>query len=217
MMVVQKLGRVPYVDALRAQEERARLRIADAVPDALLLLEHPPTVTFGRRAAADDLAVERSVLERRGVSLFSVGRGGRATYHGPGQLVGYPIVRLSREGRGVRRFVGALENALVATARALGVAADRRVGHPGVWVEEAKLASIGIEVHRGVVRHGFALNVDMDLGPFGAIVPCGVPGLPMTDLSRAAGRSVTIAEATARLLDAWAMEFGEIREEGSDA
>jgi lipoate-protein ligase B len=154
-------------------------------------------------------------LRRAGIAVERVGRGGRATYHGPGQLVGYPIVRLPSGGRGVRRFVAALESTLSDAVAAFGVAAGRHAEHPGVWVGDRKIASIGIAVTHGITRHGFALNVAMDLAPFSAIVPCGVPDLELTDLSREAGTEIAVLEAAAAVLQAWRRHFGMIEEEAS--
>ncbi|MGH7856908.1 MAG: lipoyl(octanoyl) transferase LipB, partial [Candidatus Binatia bacterium] len=188
-------------------------RLDDRRPDTLLLLEHPPTITLGKRATAADLRRSPSELARSGVAVFHVGRGGAATAHAPGQLVGYPIVRLGRGGRSVRQYVAGLEEVLCAAAARFGVAAGTRRDHPGVWVGEAKLASIGVEVHRGVSLHGFALNVDMDLAVFAAIVPCGLPELVPTDLSRACGVRVSVADAAAAVIAAWRERFGDIEEE----
>lgn len=210
------LGCVPYEAGRGLQERIAAERVADARGDTLLLLEHPPTVTLGRRSDESDLVWSPADLARAGIALARAGRGGRATYHGPGQIVGYPIVRLSHGGRGVRAFVGGIEAVLIVTADSFGVRAERRAGHPGVWVGGRKLASIGIEVRRGVSRHGFALNVDVDLGPFAAIVPCGEPGLAMTDLSRACGAQVAREAAIGALLRAWARVFGALEEEPAD-
>jgi len=207
------LGRVPYAAALALQDRVAAERERGLRPDTLLLLEHPPTITLGRRATAADVLWDEARLRQRGISVVRVGRGGRATVHGPGQLVGYPIVRLSRGGRGVRHFVCALEGMLLDVAASFGVSAERRAGHPGIWVGDRKLASIGIEVRRGVSRHGFALNVDTDLEPFSAIVPCGVPGLRFVDLSRAAGAEVQMTAVIGEVVRAWRARFGEIEEE----
>jgi lipoate-protein ligase B len=220
MTLWQDLGRVSYPAALAIQERVADERRRGLRPDTLLLLEHPPTVTLGRRADETDLVADAAALAHAGVAVERVGRGGRATYHGPGQLVGYPIVRLSSGGRGVRRFVAALEDILLSAIASFGVGAERRVGHPGAWLGGGaaggrirKIASIGIEVRGGVSRHGFALNVDMDLEPFAAIVPCGVPGLELTDLAREAGARVDFAAAKTAIVRAWRATVGPIEEE----
>ncbi len=210
------LGRVSYRASLSIQERVAEDRARDARPDTLLLLEHPPTITLGRRSSESDLLRSRGELLAAGIGVERVRRGGRATYHGPGQLVGYPIVRLSRAGRGVREFVGAVEDMLVEVIAGFGVRAERRDGHPGAWVGSRKLASIGIEVRRGISRHGFALNVDMDLAPFRTIVPCGMPALEVADLSRAACRPISVASVAAAVVRAWPSRFGRMDEETLD-
>jgi lipoate-protein ligase B len=210
------LGRLAYPEALAVQHRIADERARGLRPDTLLLLEHPATVTLGRRAADRDVVWSGARLAQSQIAVERVGRGGGATYHGPGQLVGYPIVAISHHGRGVRQFVDDLESVLVEATRNRGVAAERRPGRPGVFVAGRKLASIGIEVRRGVSRHGFAWNVDIDLRPFEAIVPCCDPDLRMTDLSREAATRITIAEAREALLGAWQSRFGKFEEETLD-
>ena len=215
--VWQALGVVPYPIGLAIQRQLADERAAGLRSDTLLLLEHPPTITLGRRAGQEDVlwGVER--LAGAGIVVERVGRGGRATYHGPGQLIGYAIARLSSHGRGVRRFVSQMEAVLLDVAQSF-----RRDGFacvqvtPGLWVGDRKLASIGIEVRSGISRHGFALNVDVDLRPFAAIVPCGIPGLEITDLTREAGSRITVEVAALRVLAAWRRRFGEIVEEAAN-
>jgi lipoate-protein ligase B len=207
------LGRVPYDAGIALQARVAAEREAGVRPDTLLLLEHPPTYTLGRRAGGDDVRWAESDLDRRGIRVVRVGRGGGTTYHGPGQLVGYPIVRLAHGGRAVRGFVEAIEDLLVDVAARVGVVAARRAGHPGIWAGGAKLGSIGIEIHRGVSRHGFALNVDMDLEPFQGIVPCGVPGLAITALARLAPEPPTVPAVARLVVEAWRERLGEVREE----
>jgi lipoate-protein ligase B len=214
--VWKALGRVSYRAALQIQERIAKERLEELRPDTLLLLEHPPTITLGRRGSRADILWNGERLASAAIAVESVGRGGLATYHGPGQLVGYPITRIGRGGRGVREFVEAIEEALVEAIRGFGLLAERRRGHPGAWLGRSKVASIGIEVWRGISRHGFALNVDMDLAPFQAIVPCGTPGLDLTDLSRAAGERISLAEAERAVVRAWSARFGEIDEETWD-
>ncbi len=204
------LGRVAYRTALALQDRVAGERLAGLRGDALLLLEHPPTITLGRRAGAGDVLLGEAELARRGVEVVRVGRGGQATYHGPGQLVGYPIARLPRGGRSVRTFVASLEAGLIRAAGSLGVRAERHEGHPGIWVGARKLASIGLEIRRGITRHGFALNVAMDLTNFQAIVPCGVPGLVLTDLSREAGTRITLEDARRAVGRAFDADLGAI-------
>lgn len=206
------LGTVPYEDALELQERLAAERSRDACPDTLLLLQHPPTITLGRRGGFADLRVDAEELARRGIGLFRIQRGGGATWHGPGQLVGYAIVRLGRRGTGVREFVAGLEDVLIGAAARLGVSASRSAGKPGAWAGTAKFGFVGIEVRRGVTRHGFALNVAVEDAGFSAIVPCGMPGLLTTDLSRQRGLPVAMEEAVGAVIDAWEERFGPIEE-----
>ena len=213
--VWQALGLVPYPIGLGIQYRVAEERAAGLRPDTLLLLEHPPTITLGRRAGEQDVLWDAVRLAREGIAVERVGRGGRATSHGPGQLIGYAITRLSSQGRGVRRFVSGLEALLLDVAESFQVAASVRAGHPGLWVGDRKLASIGVEVRRGVSRHGFALNVDVDLQPFAAIIPCGMPGVEVTDLARESGSRISIEKAARQVLAAWRRRFGEIEEEAA--
>ena len=202
-----------YAGGIAIQERLASAREKHERPDTLLLLEHPPTVTLGRHASERDVFWGEGELARRGIAVVRVGRGGGATYHGPGQLVGYPIIAVAHAGRAVRKFVESLEEMLLDVAREFGVPAVRRPGYPGIWVGDAKLASIGIEIHHGVSRHGFAMNVDMDLTPFSGIAPCGMTGLSLTDLARASGSAVTLPQVVATAVRAWGNRFGEIAEE----
>ena len=177
---VHELGCVPYAEALALQESLVAANAGGAADDELLLLEHPPVYTLGRGADATDLL---GAPERLGVPVYRVGRGGGATFHGPGQLVAYPIVRLRAAGRDVHRYVRTLEAALIATCEEFGVTAVAPVGQTGVWVGEHKIASIGIGVRRGIAYHGVALNVSTDLSFFAHIVPCRQSGLAVTSLA----------------------------------
>ena len=183
------LGVVEYREALDLQERLRAARQEDELPDLLLTLEHPPVYTRGRRSAADELPLGDEWYAARGVEIVDTDRGGKVTYHGPGQLVGYPIVRVDDVVAYVRR----LEGALVAALAEEGVAARARPhdGHrfTGVWVGERKIASIGVHLSRGVSTHGFAVNVDNDLEPFSWIVPCGLDGVQMTSLVVESGRA----------------------------
>jgi lipoate-protein ligase B len=173
---VVHLGRIEYREAYALQERGRAARQEDRVPDTLLLLEHPPVYTRGRRTQPGELPIDR------GIPVVDVDRGGRLTYHGPGQLVGYPIMRTGD----VIAFVRTMEQAIVAALAAAGVEAHTRTpegpDYTGVWVGDEKIASIGVHVSRGVTTHGFAVNVDNDLTPFEWIVPCGLPGVRMTTL-----------------------------------
>ncbi len=173
-----------------------------ALDDTLVLVEHPPVVTVG--VEGDDGAAARSGLE-----VVPVERGGRATYHGPGQLVGYPIVDLTPRGRDVRRFVRDLEGTVIDAVAAFGVRASHVPGRPGVWVDGSrKIASIGIAVDHWVTLHGFALNVEPDLAAFARFRPCGFDGTVMTSLAKEVGRSIGLAEVRPPIVEAWLARFG---------
>lgn len=177
---VRELGRAQYLDTWRAMQAFTDQRGADT-PDELWVLEHEPVFTLGMNADPAHL------LAPGDIPVVQVDRGGQVTYHGPGQLLVYPLIDLRRAGLGVRDLVTALEQAVIATAAAFGIAAATRPGAPGVYVEGAKLASVGIRVRRGASYHGAAINVDMDLGPFSRINPCGFEGLTMTQLAALGG------------------------------
>jgi lipoyl(octanoyl) transferase len=177
---VTNLGVVPYPEAVALQERLRAARQADAVPDLLLLLEHPPVYTRGRRATAADLPRGERWYREQGIAVEDSDRGGQVTYHGPGQLVGYPIVRVDS----VRGYVAALERAMIAALRDEGIAATAPDGLTGVWTGGAKIGSIGVHVSRHVTTHGFAVNVDNDLEPFQWIAACGVEGAHVTSVAR---------------------------------
>jgi lipoyl(octanoyl) transferase len=185
------LGRMAYRQAWALQKRLAGERADGLIADHLLLVEHPAVLTLGRQADASHILASPAELADHGIEVVRVERGGEVTYHGPGQLVAYPIVALSRRGLLLRPLVRALEAAMVATCAAFGVAADRREGHPGCWIEPEgaarKLGALGIRVERGVSYHGIALNVDPNLDDFGLIDPCGMPGLVSTSIALEAG------------------------------
>ncbi|HEV2438854.1 MAG TPA: lipoyl(octanoyl) transferase LipB [bacterium] len=187
-------GRLAYGDAWALQKSLLAARQAGAVPDAVLFVEHPPVITLGRAARAANVLAAPGMLTARGIDVFQIERGGDVTYHGPGQLVGYPIVDLRAFDEDIGRYVRALETALIEALAAWGIAAARLKGFPGVWAGDAKVAAIGVAVKRKVTMHGFALNVDPDLAAFDLINPCGL-GRPVTSITRLLGRSVTLDEA----------------------
>lgn len=196
------LGRVPFADALAMQEDLVARKIADpAEPDTLLLLEHEPVYTIGRTPDRSSLRDSAALPH----PLIVTGRGGQATYHGPGQLIGYPILDLKPRGQDLHRYLRALEDMLVATCAHFGVAGTRREGLTGVWVGEKKIASIGIGVRRWISLHGFALNVGGDLTPYRAITPCGIADVEMTSLERESGRVIPV-EAAAEIAAGLASE-----------
>lgn len=190
------------------QRQLATLRSKDCLGDALLFVEHPPVITLGRAGQKAHLRVSESSLPALGIEFFEVERGGDMTYHGPGQLVGYPILNLAEHGRDVHRYLRQLEQILIATLSGFGIAAGRSLGRTGVWVGDSKIASLGIHVSRWVTRHGFALNVNMDLMPFELIVPCGIQGATTTSMTRELCRSISVREVMAALIKRFEVEFG---------
>jgi lipoyl(octanoyl) transferase len=208
------LGRLPYAEATQLQERvRDALRRGEG-PERLLLLEHPPVYTLGRNAKAGDVTADTGWLSGRGIEVHVSDRGGQATYHGPGQLVGYPILDLSPDRRDVRRYVADLCAVLVRTLAELGVAAAPRPSPQiGVWVGEEKIASLGIHLSRWITTHGFALNVTTELADFGGIVPCGMPGVALTSIARLTGVSHALSDVGRRLVPHFAAVFGREVEE----
>jgi lipoate-protein ligase B len=184
-LAVVQLGVVPYDEALELQLRLRDLRQADAIGDTLLLLEHPPVYTRGRRSERADLPMGEDWYRSQGIDVQDSDRGGRVTYHGPGQLVGYPIMRIGD----VPAFIHTMERAVVQALSDEGIEAEVRDGLTGIWVGDAKIGSIGVHVSRGVTTHGFAVNVDNDLQPFEWVVPCGLDGVRMTSVSKATGRA----------------------------
>jgi lipoate-protein ligase B len=186
------LGRVDYRQAWSLQKRLAAARAEDRIGDQLLLLEHPAVLTLGRTSDPAHILASEEELAARGIEVVRIERGGEVTYHGPGQLVAYPILALSRRGLLVRPLVRALEGALIDTCRGLGVEADRRDGHPGCWVDPdgptpRKIGALGLRVERGVSYHGIALNVSIDLADFGLIDACGMPGVVSTSIAAERG------------------------------
>jgi lipoyl(octanoyl) transferase len=177
------LGHVPYSDGVAIQETIRARRQAGELPDTLLLLEHPPVYTRGRRSAAQDLPFPEDFYRAKGIDVASTDRGGKLTYHGPGQLVGYPIMRIDDVGRYLRTMEAAIVAALAEHRVSARSRAAEGIDYTGVWVEQRKIASIGVHVSRGVTTHGFAVNVENDLDPFSSVVACGLPDVRMTSLA----------------------------------
>ncbi len=193
------LGRVPYADALRLQERLVSLRRRGRAHDTLLLLEHPPVITMGRGALPEHVLISPERREALGVELHESPRGGAVTYHGPGQLVGYPVIALREDARDAHRYLRDLEEVLIRTAADFGIAATRRAGLTGVWADGEKLAAIGVRIATGwITSHGFALNVSTDLSAFESIVPCGVAGLGVTSILKLTSRRVGVEAVAAR-------------------
>ena len=206
-LLVCHLGRVPYREAVELQERLRERVIAGEQPDTLLLLEHPPVYTLGRRSSAEDLPLSEEWCRAQGIDVVPTDRGGKLTYHGPGQLVGYPIMRVDD----VVGYVRAMERAIVAALAEAGVQArsrgDEGREYTGVWVGERKIASIGVHLSHGVSMHGFAVNVDADLAPFEWVVACGLPGVRMTSLATE-GSSEGVRCFRKRMGHAFARELG---------
>jgi lipoate-protein ligase B len=185
---VADLGRRPYAEALDLQRDLARARITgELAQDVLLLVEHPPVVTLGRSAKEGHLVVGRGALAVRGIEVHEVERGGDVTFHGPGQLVGYPIVDLRRHTQDLHWYLRQLEEALIRAVGQYGIAGERNPAYTGVWTAGRKLASIGVHAREWVTWHGFALNVATDLSFFDLIVPCGIQAVTMTSIERELG------------------------------
>lgn len=181
---VYKIGLVPYRKALELQMMLLEMRKNGEIGDTLLLLEHPPTFTIGRKGNKGHLLINERYLSERGIHFEEISRGGDITFHGPGQLVGYPIMDLNTKGRDVHKYLRGLEELIVLVLKDFGIEANRIDGLTGVWVEGHKIASIGVGVKRWVTYHGFALNVNTELSYFDMIVPCGIPDVKMTSLAR---------------------------------
>ena len=201
------LGRMDYNEVWNLQRDLAEARIRGEIPNTLLLLEHPPTYTLGRRGGDSDLLLPIEDLELHGATVINVDRGGQATFHGPGQLVAYPILDLKEWGEGPLRYVRTLESVLMGVLQEFGVRAIRIDKLTGVWVDNKKIAAIGLKVSRGVTMHGFALNVSTDLAWFQHIVPCGVPDKDVTSMEHLLERPITVAEVIPVLLKRFGVEF----------
>ncbi len=209
---IEDLGRRPYAEVLELQRELRRRRIEGALDeDVLLLVEHPPVITLGRGTRPSSLPIAPTELERRGVEVFEVERGGDVTFHGPGQLVGYPILDLRGHRQDLHWYLRRLEDVLIQALGRLGIEADRNPGLTGVWTAGRKIASIGIHVKQWVTLHGFALNVTTDLDPFDLIVPCGIRQVVMTSVAEELLRTdseTLMVEARERVVAAFCHGFG---------
>lgn len=207
LLHVEQLGRVGYAAALERQRERVADRKAGTIPDTLLLLEHPHVYTLGRNARAENILVTAEWLASRGAQVFHTDRGGDVTYHGPGQLVGYPILDLTQHRRDISWYMRSLEEVFILTARDWGIAAGRSPGAAGVWVGNDKLVAMGVHLSRWVTSHGFAMNVNTDLSYFQWIVPCGLHGKGVTSLAKLLGRDVEMEAVTERVVQHFAEVF----------
>ncbi len=206
-LLVRRLGRVAYAAGLELQQRLVGERQQGRIPDQLLLLEHDPVFTLGRNARSEHVLFPAELLRQRGYEVFETGRGGDVTYHGPGQVVGYPILDLAPDRRDVHRYVRDLEEVMIRTCADYGVAAERVEGLTGTWVGKDKIGAIGVRISRWVTSHGFAFNVTTDLAAFDLIVPCGIRGRGVTSLARLLGRAVPTAEVGERLATHFAAVF----------
>ena len=208
-LAVRRLGTVAYREALALQEELVRARRAERIPDTLLLLQHPHVITLG--SSSDPAHVLASPDQRAdlGIEVFEAGRGGDVTYHGPGQLIGYPIVALEERRHDLHRYLRDLEGALIDGLARLGVTGRRMQGFTGVWTPGGKIAAIGVRVSSGwITSHGFALNVATDLSYFATIVPCGIEGRAVTSIALELGHTVAMTEVENVMSDALAGRLG---------
>ena len=202
------LGRMPYAEALELQRSIARDRISGAISqDVLLLMEHPPVVTLGRSSKEKHLVASPEFLQTHGVELFEVERGGDVTFHGPGQLVGYPIVDLKRHRQDLHWYLRKIEEALINALADYGIPGERNPSFTGVWTRGKKIASIGVHARDWVTWHGFALNVTTDLSFFDLIVPCGIDGVVMTSIAREVGSDVSAQDVRDRVSAKFAEAF----------
>jgi len=212
LLHLEQLGLVDYASALELQREKVAQRKAGAIPDTLLLLEHPHVYTLGRNARQENILVSAEWLASRGAEVFHTDRGGDVTYHGPGQLMGYPILDLTQHRRDISWYMRSLEEVFIRTTRDFGIEAGRSQGAAGVWVGNDKLAAMGVHLSRWVTSHGFALNVNTDLRYFEWIVPCGLQGKGVTSLAKLLGRAVGTEEVTEHVVEHFGTVFGmEVR------
>ncbi len=226
-MLVHDLDTVAYDDAFALQKRTVRQVQEGTGEETLYLLEHPHVITMGRNATANSLVAGKALLDSRGVTLAETDRGGDVTYHGPGQLVGYPIIELEAGRRDVRRYVSDIEEVLLRTLSEFSIEGRRDAVHRGVWVAERKIASVGIRISRWVTSHGFALNVNTDLSYFSLIHPCGITGCEMASMAGEIGQPVDMAavkesfvrhfsQVFARRIEFAQSQGGEIRESGEE-
>lgn len=202
-----RLGLVGYGEAHELQKNLQAQRIRGEIEDTVLLLEHPPVVTFGRSAKEKHLLMPRTILESQGVEVHEVGRGGDVTYHAPGQLVAYPIIDLKPDRKDVRKYVWSLEEAMIRTCADFDLDAERIPGLNGAWIGERKVGAVGVRISRWVTMHGLALNVSTDLSGFDSIVPCGIEDKTVTSLSKEVGREVEVGSVTPLLADHFGVLF----------
>jgi lipoyl(octanoyl) transferase len=206
--MVVHLGLIEYGKAYKIQRRLHRKRINGEIPDTLLLLEHPPTFTIGRSGSLANVLVSKEKLADEGITLFSIERGGDVTYHGPGQLIGYPIMDLSHRGKDIHRYVHELEEIIIRTLRDFSIAAARDKSHAGVWVGNEEIAAIGLSVRKWITMHGFALNVNSNLKHFAYINPCGFSDRRATSMAEFLGHPVRMNIVIKQILTYFSEIFG---------
>ena len=206
-LVVEWLGRRPYGEVLELQRAVAAERIAGARPDTLLLVEHNPVVTLGRSTKKENLLLSEPLLAARGIELFDIERGGDVTFHGPGQLVGYPIFDLQQHKADLHWYLREVEQSLIDALASYGIRGGRVDKYTGVWVDDRKIASIGVHARQWVTWHGFALNVSTDLSYFDVMVPCGISGVTMTSIARETGTVVAVEAVGSLVAESFARRF----------
>jgi lipoate-protein ligase B len=211
------VGLVPYDLALRLQQALLSARAEEVVPDVLLLLQHPPTFTLGRFRGKEDIIVPREMLTREGIAVFHTNRGGGVTYHGPGQLIGYPVLNLREKGMGVRQYIWSLEEVIIKLLHTVGIQGHRVAGHRGVWVGDKKICSVGVNVSRDISTHGFALNMSNELHRFQYIRPCGLASEVMTSVSELSGDSTEVETVLSDAIRCFSEVLGLICKRRDDA
>ena len=204
---VRQPGRIEYSEAYGLQKELLQERLKGQIADTLLLLEHPPTITVGKAGKLENVLVPPAELAHAGVSLILTDRGGDVTYHGPGQIVGYPILDLRERNRDAHQYVHNLEEVLIRTLVDYSIKSERDPSHAGVWVNDEEIAALGLRIHRWITMHGFALNVNTDLNHFSLINPCGFTNKTATSMARLLGYELSTGEVTGRLLSHFADVF----------
>lgn len=205
---VLNLGLKDYLSTYQLQKELVRYRANQQIPDTLILVEHPPVITIGRNGTRDNILVTDELLATQGIKVYEIDRGGDITYHGPGQIVGYPILDLNEHGKDLHKLLHMYEEVIIQVLDHYGIHAGRIKEYPGVWVGSNKIAALGIGVSRWVSYHGFAFNINPNMLHFQMITPCGITGKGITSLNRELGREVDITEVQEKLVDCFCSVFG---------
>lgn len=206
--LVTKAGLVDYGKALELQEKIFQLKKQEEMEeDVVIFLQHPPTITVGKKGSLNELSIKRRELDEKGILLYHIGRGGKITYHGPGQIVGYPILDLTNYGKDLHLYLRYLEEVIIGTLTEFNVLAQRKRGLTGVWVEDKKIASIGVQAKNWISMHGFAFNINCDLSYFNLIQPCGLKSQVMTSLAHLLQKDIRVGEVEERIISHFAKVF----------